>query len=269
MFIMKCGDIHRLGLLLVGHGTRSEQGASEFLATADLVARALPDAVVEPCFLELAQPTIAAGVERLVSRGARQIVVMPLLLFAAGHAKRDIPAAVKSAAAKHPSLEVRQTKHLGCHKAMLQLSAQRFWEAINPHSAHKMPDTAVLDDTALLMVGRGSLDPTATAEMHEFVELRRQITPVAHAATCFLALAEPSLADALAEIAGCKVKRIVVQPHLLFQGDLLDSLRRSISEACRQWPQRQWLLTDQLGPHPLLADAVVARIDETSPVGHG
>jgi sirohydrochlorin cobaltochelatase len=247
------------GLLLVGHGTRSEQGAAEFFATAELVARALPEVAVEPCFLELAEPTIAEGIERLVARRAPRIVVMPLLLFAAGHANRDIPEAVKAAAADHPALEVRQANHLGCHEAVLKLSAQRFWEAIDSRGDEIQRDTASLDDTALLMVGRGSLEPSATAEMHEFVELRRQMTPVAHAATCFLAMAKPTLDEALTEIAGQTVERIVVQPHLLFQGDLLDGLRSRINEAGRQWPDHQWVVADQLGPHSLLAEAVAAR----------
>ena len=86
------------GLLLVGHGTRSRQGEGEFLEVAEQVSRRLTGVCVEPACLELTELTIPQGVSRLVERGARQIVVVPLLLFAAGHAKRDIPAAAEAAA---------------------------------------------------------------------------------------------------------------------------------------------------------------------------
>ncbi len=82
------------GVLLVGHGTRDDVGAGEFLATAELVREALREHLVEACFLELRKPDLAAGFSRLVQRGARRVAVVPMLLLAAGHANRDIPAIV-------------------------------------------------------------------------------------------------------------------------------------------------------------------------------
>ncbi|MEE3220587.1 MAG: CbiX/SirB N-terminal domain-containing protein, partial [Planctomycetota bacterium] len=78
------------GLLLVGHGTRSSRGRDELLTTANAVGSRM-EIVVEPAFLELTEPTIDDAVTRLADRGVRRMTVMPLLLFAAGHAKRDIP----------------------------------------------------------------------------------------------------------------------------------------------------------------------------------
>ena len=74
------------GWLIVGHGTRSERGQAEFRQ----VARQLAENLVGPAehaFLELAQPTIAEGVQRLAERHVREIVVVPLLLFTAGEAR--------------------------------------------------------------------------------------------------------------------------------------------------------------------------------------
>ncbi|MFO0883941.1 MAG: CbiX/SirB N-terminal domain-containing protein [Pirellulales bacterium] len=68
-----------LGLLFVGHGTRSERGKRDFLTLASRLADALPQMLTEPAFLELQQPDIAAGLARLLSSSARQIVLLPLL----------------------------------------------------------------------------------------------------------------------------------------------------------------------------------------------
>src|SRR5438876_10639298 len=87
------------GLLLIGHGTRSESGVRQFLEVADRVAEQAPDQIVEPAFLELAEPSIETAISRLGDRGARSFVTVPLLLFAAGHVKRDIPEAIRQAAA--------------------------------------------------------------------------------------------------------------------------------------------------------------------------
>ena len=113
------------GLLLVGHGTREEAGVAEFLAVAELV-RQRTATLVEPCFLELARPMIAEGVARLAERGARRITVVPALLFAAGHAKRDIPLAVAETAVRFPELSVRYAAPLECHDRVLELSAPGF-----------------------------------------------------------------------------------------------------------------------------------------------
>src|SRR5258707_5141020 len=95
------------GLLLVGHGTRDAAGLDEFAVVVERV-RVAASEPVEGCFLELARPTIGEGLARLVDRGVRRVTVVPVLLFAAGHAKRDIPAAVEEAAARHPEITVRQ-----------------------------------------------------------------------------------------------------------------------------------------------------------------
>ena len=90
------------GLLLVGHGTVDPCGSTEFMETAADVARVCGGVPVEPCFLELAEPDIQTGVARLAQRGVKHLTVAPLLLFAAGHAKHDIPRGVAAAVARYP-----------------------------------------------------------------------------------------------------------------------------------------------------------------------
>jgi sirohydrochlorin cobaltochelatase len=244
------------GLLVIGHGTREAAGLDEFAALVERV-RAATSQPVEPCFLELARPTIAEGIGRLVDSGVRRVAVVPLLLFAAGHAKRDIPEAVAKAAAPHPGLVVRQTGALESHEQVLALSARRFQEAI----AGKPP--ADPRQTLLLMVGRGSLDADATAEMHRFARLRAERTPVGRVLTCFLAMQTPSLAEGLSAAADTGFQRIVVQAHLLFHGQLYDETRMAVESRQRR-AGPDWLLTSVLGPEPELAAAVMDRVRQVS-----
>jgi xanthine dehydrogenase YagS FAD-binding subunit len=99
--------------LIVGHGTRDPRGQAEMLAVAELVAGRLPGIRCHSCSLEFASPTIAEGVASLVDQGVRQIVAMPLLLFAAGHVKQDIPAALAEAAGRCASPHLREMGTLG------------------------------------------------------------------------------------------------------------------------------------------------------------
>lgn len=239
------------GLLIVGHGTRDERGVEDFLALVDLVRVRMPDMPVQPSFLEFARPTIDEGLQQLVGQGVREAVVLPLLLFAAGHVRRDIPAAVAQAAARHSGLRVRQVSHLGCHPRIVELSTRRYEEALigrAPVPPH---------ESLLLLVGRGSRDPRATGEMLHLAELRRQATDVHRVETCFAAMARPSLADSLPRIAEQSVRRIVVEPHLLFPGYLTTMIHSAVAPYRASRPTIEWVVTEPLGADPLLAEAVV------------
>jgi sirohydrochlorin ferrochelatase len=241
------------GLLLVGHGTRDPVGTAEFLAVAGRVAELAAGPPVAHALLEFAEPSIAAGFRALAAQGARRIVVVPVLLLAAGHAKRDIPAAVAAVAAEFPEVAVEQAPHLGCHEAILALSRRRFDEAVA-----RAADEAA--DTVLVMIGRGSHDPEATAEMRRFVELRA--APVLRSYTAFVAMAEPSYRDVLEEVARSGAQRIVVQPHLLFGGVLVDRIAAAVAQFAARFPRQQWLGAGPLGPSDLVAQAILARAAE-------
>jgi sirohydrochlorin cobaltochelatase len=243
------------GLLIVGHGTRDPDGRAEFLAAAQAIAARSPDVIVEPCFLELAEPTISAAVERLVERGANEnLTVVPLLLFAAGHAKIDLPAAAAEAAAMHPKLQVRQAAPLGCHPALVELSKRRYLEAV------KNLPAAPANETLLLVVGRGSRDASANAELARFARLRFEACPVGWLETCFAAMAEPSLERALPLVARLPFGRVAVQPHLLFRGELLSRIRRTVESFAAEQRQIEWLIAPHLGPDELVADAALTAI---------
>ncbi len=253
---------HDAGLLLVGHGSREQVGRDEFLATARLAADLAGSRAVEACFLEFAGPSIAEGFRMLVerpssSRPVRRVVVVPVLLFSAGHARRDIPAAVAAAASEYPQIAVVQAGHLGCHAELLALSKLRFDEAL------QLTAPAPAGETALVMVGRGSLDAEATAEMLQFAELRARQTPLRRTAVGFAAMAEPKLQQVLDEAAGWGVRRVVVQPHLLFGGVLLERIRDVVARQAQSHPRIEWLLTEHLGPSRLLARALAARAAES------
>jgi sirohydrochlorin cobaltochelatase len=239
------------GLLLVGHGTRQPAGLAEFFEVAEQVQRLQAEFLVEPCFLEIAQPDIAAGVRRLLDRGIKQIIVSPVLLFAAGHAKRDIPAAVGEALKDLPAIEVRQVPPLECQPQIVELSAQRFAEALSGRS--EISPT----NTLLLFVGRGNSDPTAIAEMHRFAALRGARSTLGQIAVCFVAMAQPNLEAGLQLAVDSPFQRIVVQPHLLFSGQVLDEIAVAVARRAAEQPNRQWIVAPHLGPSPLVAQAIV------------
>ena len=244
------------GLLLVGHGTRDSQGLSEFLQTVDHVTRAMPHWVVEPCFLELAEPTIPTAIEKLAEKGVKHLVVMPLLLFAAGHAKRDVPEAVAEALQNWPEMTCVQADALGLHSALVEQSASRLAAAI---AAPAMSDLQKQDAT-VVFVGRGSLDCEATAAMHSFAALVAEKSGIGSYEVCFYAMAKPTVAETLSQIAAENHRCVVVVPHLLFGGLILQAIQESVTEHAVCVPQTLWLIADRLGPGERLTTAIIDRV---------
>lgn len=246
----------------MGHGTREPAGVAQFLELARLFADALPGYAVEPCFLELAEPAIAVGLERLLSRGINELVVAPLLLFAAGHAKEDIPAMVGAAlsALGRADLPRRQTPPLECHAELLALSRERFLEGAKSSAAAS---------TTLVMIGRGSRDADATQQMHRYAALHATQLGLPPPVVGFLAVARPNLGEALELAAARATERVVVQPHLLFEGLLSAEVRAAVADAQRRWPKIDWRCTAPLGPQMGIVRAIrsMIEIDEVTAAG--
>jgi sirohydrochlorin cobaltochelatase len=241
------------GLLLVGHGTRSAVGTQQYLALARSLAERLAPLAVEPAFLELQQPDIHAAVARLVSRGIHRLVTMPLLLFAAGHAKRDVPRQVTAALTRcgQDQIEQIQAPHLGCHSAIVELSRRRMEESLfSTQAATGSRDAEIQLPSCLLLVARGSQDDSAAAEMHDFARIRQQDMPEVSIDVAFLAMARPLLGEKLTEIACRGYERVVVQPHFLFHGELVESIASQVADVAVQHPDQEWIVAPPLADNP-------------------
>ncbi|HEY2410625.1 MAG TPA: sirohydrochlorin chelatase [Pirellulaceae bacterium] len=259
-------ELKSVGLLLGGHGTRDEGGVQQFLELAEGLKRRFKPLPVEAAFLELAHPNIQTGVERLLERGVGEIVTVPVILFAAGHVKRDIPGQVVAALVARGRSDVRQVQveHLGCHPAVVELSRVRMEEAKRGGASGcgvPMRDSGkesgrlaacptevvgTAHPTCLLLVARGSSDEGAAAEMREFAALRRAARPEMPVEVAFLAKTRPNLDEQLAKLTAASFERVIVQPHFLFEGELVDRIRGQIMEIAARQPQTQWIVTQPL-----------------------
>jgi sirohydrochlorin cobaltochelatase len=142
-------------LLIVGHGSRDPRGAGEFHELVSLVRDRAP-VPVEGGFIELSRPPISECVNRLRESGAREISAVPLMLLAAGHAKDDVPATLVREKMSHPDLDFHYGRALGIRPELLQLMDERI-SAVVPEEEK--------EETAILVVGRGSSDPDANSDL--------------------------------------------------------------------------------------------------------
>lgn len=219
---------------------------------AAMAAELLPGHRVELGFLELIEPSIDEGMAALAAAGCGKVVVVPILLFAAGHARRDVPEAVLRAAADR-GIAVRQADVIGRHEAIVELARLRHREAI----AGRPPAAR----TRIMVVGRGSSDPTAGSQLQGFAE--SAFADVAGGAAAiglgFVAAARPTLDEAIAAAAEGGEGRVVVQPHLLFHGHVETQVAERIERARRDHPAIDWVVVRRLGADRRVAEALAER----------
>ena len=250
------------GVLLVGHGTRDAVGTEQFFQLGRLLEQQLSPMPAVACLLEFQEPTIPQAWNQLVAAGVQHIHVAPLLLFAAGHAKQDIPDLVRECQSKTPHVTFEQSGPLSRHHAIVELLIQR------AQSAAKDVDPAT---TALVMVGRGSYDPCAQADMRILTALIGHRMNFADALTAFYAMAQPKLPTVLDDVATRSVgtdigvaTNVIVQPHLLFQGRLYDAIERQVDEAAQRHPSIRFHLGDYLGPSAEVTRAIHDRVTHSA-----
>lgn len=255
------------GILLIGHGTRDKVGTEQFFQLASRLTELVSPIPVEAALMEFQQPTIPSAWQSLFSRGVRHIHVAPLLLFAAGHARGDVPDIIDQCCAATPGVTFSQSLPLSRHPAIVDLVAERI-ENVSFRSAHQC-DFAdrkpTFSRTALVMVGRGNHDPCAQSDMRLLSEMVGHRLDFSETFTAFYAMAEPKLPEVLHRVAASdRFDSVIVHPHLLFEGRLHQAIIDQTNQISVAYPTMQFKMSAYLGPVAEVAKAVADRIDRTS-----
>ncbi|MEM0925596.1 MAG: sirohydrochlorin chelatase [Planctomycetota bacterium] len=245
------------GILLVGHGTRDARGTDQFFQLAETLAQRAFPSPVQGCLLEFQQPDIPTGWRLLIEKGVKRVCVSPLLLFAAGHARSDVPELIARCSVEYPAVEHWQAGPLSRAAEIVSVLQSRI--------EHTCEQTQHVRDasTAVVLVGRGSYHPCATSDMKLLAAIvsHRLGLSSTHAAVAFYAMAEPKLPEVLDRVATrADISTVIVQPHLLFKGRLFDAIHRQVDEARERHPTVRFITGDYLGPCEAVADAVIRRV---------
>ncbi|MFB4202482.1 Sirohydrochlorin cobaltochelatase [wastewater metagenome] len=112
-------------LLILAHGSRREASNDEVRGLATAVAARMDGRYdrVGCAFLELAEPDIAAAIEREIEVGCDEIVCLPYFLSAGRHVAEDIPAIIEAARERHPGVRVSLERYLGAQNRLAALIA--------------------------------------------------------------------------------------------------------------------------------------------------
>lgn len=212
------------GILLCGHGSRDPEGVNGFKELVRLLKLRYPNYEVDYGFLEFSHPVYAASVGRLYENGVREIIAIPAILFAGGHAKNDIPFEMNTLQSQYPDLKITLGKHFGITASILQLSKKLIEKA--------EAALAPLDrkEACLLVVGRGTSDSDANSDIAKLTRMLWEGMGFGFATTSFIGVTQPLLKDTLPLTEKLPFKRVVVLPVFLFTGVLLKRIYTQVEE---------------------------------------
>ncbi|WP_432479216.1 sirohydrochlorin chelatase [Nocardioides sp. GXQ0305] len=231
-------------LVALAHGSRDPRSAATIGTLVDEVKALRPDLTIEKAFLELSRPSFQTVVDRLVRKGHDEIVVVPLLLSEAYHAKVDVPRAVAEAAERHEGLSIRATDVLGLGTQLLDILDLRMREALRASRVRELD--------ALVVAAAGSSDALANQAVARLARLwgTRHKLPVTAA---FASAAPPATGEAVRAFRVEGRRHIAVASLFLAPGFLPDRARELALEAGAV------AVSEPLGAHPELARTVLAR----------
>jgi sirohydrochlorin ferrochelatase len=116
-------------VLLIAHGSRREEANADLVRLAEMLRYRGEYAIVEPSYLEIAEPTIPQGAATCVAAGARCVLMLPFFLSAGSHVVDDLERHRRELAAAHPGVEFRLCPPLGLHPLMLDIIRDRLGES--------------------------------------------------------------------------------------------------------------------------------------------
>ncbi len=248
----------KTGIMICGHGSRSKSAEQEFGLLAKGLKARYPDTPVEYGFLEYSAPNIHMGLDNLRDAGVTHIVAVPGMLFAATHAKNDIPSVLTTYQEKNPGLTVSYGRELGLHPQMVAAFEARILDALGMDHVHD----GDLYDTMLVVVGRGTSDTMANAEAARLTRIVTENLGFGWSETVYSGVTFPSVGKGLDMALKLGYKRVVVAPYFLFTGKLMGRIYGYVDKVAETHPDVAFLKAHYLADQDHVIDTFVERIKE-------
>ncbi|MBQ0138023.1 MAG: sirohydrochlorin chelatase [Kurthia sp.] len=208
-------------ILYVAHGTRVREGEQQARQFIEKVQKKIPVGIQEISFLEISAPSVEQGVVTCVGRGATEIIVMPLLLLAAQHAKSDLPEILKRVRVTYPHIIFRLGTPIGINRTMIDAVVEQLATVHFPHKAQ------------IILIGRGSSDPDIQRDFAEIASRVKLRTALRNIEIAFLYGAGPQLSDVIEQNLD-REDQLILVPYLLFTGLLNKGLLKIQEQSLRE-----------------------------------
>ncbi len=250
----------KIGVMLCGHGSRSEDAVREFSVLAQRLPALLPSEwEVDYGYLEFANPVIRAGLDNLREKGCDRILAVPGMLFAAMHAKNDIPSVLNEYAHTH-GIRVDYGRELGVDPRMIRAASERIEQAIATADAENGPVSR--HETCLVVIGRGASDPDANANVSKVARMLWEGMGFGWCEVGYSGVTFPLVEPCLEAVVKLGYKRVIVFPYFLFTGILIDRIYGFTDMVAAANPGTEFVKAGYLNDHPQVLATFAERVTE-------
>jgi len=244
-------------ILLVGHGSRNQAGNDEILQFQQQWQAQHPDWRIELCYIELAEVLLPEGLQR-AAQAAGRVIVVPLIISAAGHVKMEIPEHIETAREKFPQVEFIYAPHLGSNETLLAILQKQLKATLNTLA---MPDPKT---TGVIILGRGSSDKVANGELAKLARWLFEVTEHELVDIAFTGITHPRLETAVQRQLRLGMTQIVILPYYLFTGLLIERIALQVRRLQSQYPQIAFGLGNYFGFDPAIFTLLDQRVTEAT-----
>ena len=227
-------------ILLIGHGSRESEGNDEIHRFVAQWRTRQPGWNIEVCFIEFAPPSLHDGLLQAAAGSAR-VLVLPLILNAAGHVKMEIPEAIEHARAHCPGTEFLYGPHLTACDPILAVLRRNLRQCM---ATLDMPDPTT---TGVVLLGRGASDRQANGDVAKMARWLMEETDHELVDLAFTGITYPRLEKAVQRQSLLGMQQVVVLPYYLFNGTLVERITRQVAHLQAQYPTLRFIATKYFG----------------------
>ena len=253
-----------IGVLVCGHGSRNRLAVGEFARLAERLRERFDPVPLEYGYLEFARPILREGLDALRHSGVRHVLAVPAMLFAAGHAKNDIPS-VLNTYARETGLRIDYGRELGIDLRMIDAAAGRIRACLaeaDGRAAAAGQEPPPRHDTCLVVVGRGSSDPDANSNVAKVTRMLVEGLGFGWGETLYSGVTFPLVEPGLRHVVRLGFRRIVVFPYFLFSGVLVSRIVQHSQRVAADHPELEMLHASYLGDQAGVLDTFTERVEE-------
>ena len=250
------------GIIICGHGSRAKIAEEEFSLLAKGLRARFSTLKIEYGFLEYSSPNIHMALDRLREQGVKNIFAVPGMLFAATHAKNDIPSVLTTYKESYPELTIEYGKELGLHDEMISAFQHRVAESLGYAAESEGPVVGELYDTMLVVVGRGTSVVDANADAAKLTRIISENLGFGWSETVYSGVTYPSVGRGLEMALKLGFKKIVVAPYFLFGGRLIDRIYAYVDKVAAENPDVEFIKADYLRDQSHVLNTFITRIAE-------
>lgn len=223
-------------LILVGYGNHLDNSHNSLHQVAQALQEELA-ILVSSAFLE-GSPSVGEAIQTIALQNhPQELVVLPMFLGESPAKRNNLDSIIQAASERGFDTQIHYGARIGIQANIIATYQKLISQASSAIS---------LEDTALLLLARGSRDARNNADMYYVARLLWENSGLAHFEVAFDGTTQPNIASG---IAGCMqqgTRRIIIVPYTLYDDNCAQRIRTRVESLQSDYPQMEMLVIDSL-----------------------